>query len=388
MSAYEYTKNAPFYSRPKKLYDKNNTVTSLERATSLFGTEEKDVVVKLEWCNSTSHKECFVETELVPYPHAPFEYFFMVGNKVSELLFNLYRLTTLHTKSSCAVAFHNYPNTWKIITDETFLENDWSFGSGCITRRIRTTRTNFFSGYGLELAKSYATIIDNVLQELSDLRIDTSKLEKRFDFFSSPDIPNWIKKSVAIGGVMAIKLAVKSIGQDTDIQIPNFDIGNADIDIDIDIDIDCDYSADNDGLNPSLDFDKTSINNNTTPSGIVIPPSADLGDASVYSSTDNNTTPSGIVIPPSVDLGDTSIDTDASLYMSDNGYNVSFGSQKVTLESMGGGLKLPVTITKEPGTAYQFCIESNKGTVHNVPGGNLWVTIGGIKYKLPSKMIG
>lgn len=65
-----------------------------------------------------------------------------------------------------------------------------------------------------------------------------------------------------------------------------------------------------------------------------------------------------------------------------DGYNVSFGSQKATLESVGG-IKLDATIDKEPGTANRFCIKTWKGTVHNVPGGTDSVKIDGIKYKLP-----
>lgn len=68
---------------------------------------------------------------------------------------------------------------------------------------------------------------------------------------------------------------------------------------------------------------------------------------------------------------------------SNNGYNVSFGSQKETLTSQGGGQHLDVTIEKEPGTANRFCISSDKGTVHNVSGGDMWVKINGINYKLP-----
>ena len=69
-----------------------------------------------------------------------------------------------------------------------------------------------------------------------------------------------------------------------------------------------------------------------------------------------------------------------------DGYNVSFKSQKATLESVGG-IKLDATIDKEPGTANRFCIKTWKGTVHDVPGGTHSVKINGIVYKLP-KLIG
>ena len=63
-------------------------------------------------------------------------------------------------------------------------------------------------------------------------------------------------------------------------------------------------------------------------------------------------------------------------------YNVSFGSQKATLES-NGGLKLDAIIDKEPGTANHFTIKTKKGTVTNVVGGTHTVKINGIEYKLP-----
>lgn len=64
-------------------------------------------------------------------------------------------------------------------------------------------------------------------------------------------------------------------------------------------------------------------------------------------------------------------------------YNVSFGAQKETVTAKGGGLKLDITITKEPGHSNLYCIESSKGTVHNVKGGTIFVDINGISYKLP-----
>lgn len=69
-----------------------------------------------------------------------------------------------------------------------------------------------------------------------------------------------------------------------------------------------------------------------------------------------------------------------------DGYNVSFSSQKTTLKSVGG-IKLDAIIDKEPGTANRFCINTSKGTVHDVPGGTHSVKINGIVYLLP-KLIG
>ena len=69
--------------------------------------------------------------------------------------------------------------------------------------------------------------------------------------------------------------------------------------------------------------------------------------------------------------------------LSSDGYNVSFGAQKERLTSQGGGLHIDATIEKEPGSSSKFCIKTNKGIVHNVSNGDLWVEINGINYKLP-----
>ena len=69
--------------------------------------------------------------------------------------------------------------------------------------------------------------------------------------------------------------------------------------------------------------------------------------------------------------------------ITNGGYNVSFGAQKETLTSQGGGSHIEATITKEPGTSNEFCIKTDKGTVHNITNGDLWVKINGVKYKLP-----
>lgn len=65
-----------------------------------------------------------------------------------------------------------------------------------------------------------------------------------------------------------------------------------------------------------------------------------------------------------------------------SGNNISFGSQKVTLESLGGK-ELPATIDKEPGTSNSFTIKTSKGTINNVKGGTERIKIDGIIYKLP-----
>lgn len=63
------------------------------------------------------------------------------------------------------------------------------------------------------------------------------------------------------------------------------------------------------------------------------------------------------------------------------GCSVSFGSQKATLESLGGQ-HLEATIEKKTGSSNLYCIITRKGT-EIVSGGTEKVKIDGIVYKLP-----
>ena len=75
------------------------------------------------------------------------------------------------------------------------------------------------------------------MKEVTNLKINFDKLRKREDFLKNTEIPKWLIAAAAIGGVVLIKLVVKSIANsDIDIDVPDFD-GDADVtSIDIDID--------------------------------------------------------------------------------------------------------------------------------------------------------
>lgn len=96
-----------------------------------------------------------------------------------------------------------------------------------------------------------------------------------------------------------------------------------------------------------------------------------------------------------LDLGDTNFDsisdfdTDNSYYSSDlevsadSQYNVSFEGQKATLDRKGGGLgSVKVTITKEAGTSNEFIVSDGTHTAQE-QGGDQFVELNGIDYKLP-----
>ena len=172
--------------------------------------------------------------------------------------------------------------------------------------------------------------------EISDYRKFEMEIEKmeKINNNTPPKKRSKLEKYLILAGVFGLKFAVRSIGGDINIDVP--------IDADVDIDVDADLNLGNDSSIP-------------------------ISDASNLLGADNS----------AVDF-DADNDTSVS-----NGYNVSFGAQKETLTSRGGGQHLDVTIEKEPGTANSFTISSKKGTVSGVSGSENWVKISGILYKLP-----
>ena len=156
-------------------------------------------------------------------------------------------------------------------------------------------------------------------------------------------------------------VAVKSIGGDVDLDIPDFD-GDVDIDIDIDgPDIDGDVNIDIDG-DTDVNFDP------------------DLSE--IDSDNDINAESYSEGCETSENLGDSHSDTSNTLH--EESYNPSFKAQDATLKSQGGGSTIKVTITREPGTSNQFCIELPSGDkIHNVSGTRNTIKINQIVYKLP-----
>lgn len=295
-----YAKNAAFYSRQRRFDDPSERMSQLEYDGGILGYGGCEVL-KLEWTHGDKYYACFVDQERIPLTKKYFNY--KVSTSICDFIGNLYELTAGCTNDSVRDFLAKYPYTYHLV-NRNFLgdselgrgDNYLVMGSFCASSEL------------MDKAKLFAFKIDKMLVELANMQLDTRKLVRREPFLKDSDIkiPKWVKVAAAVGTVVVIKVIVKSIGQDVNIEIPEFD---GDVDVDVEVD-------------------------------------------------DNNE------------------------FLS-NSYNVSFGAQSETLTSKGGGQQLPVTITKEPGSANLFCIESNKGVVHNVKGGTTFVDINGISYRLP-----
>lgn len=164
-------------------------------------------------------------------------------------------------------------------------------------------------------------------------KIQTSLLKEKISF------TEFLRKNfkwIIRGGV---KLLAATVAGYIGANLPDFDF---DVDVDVpDIDPDFDFDIDIPDVDPDFDIDSDFDNT----------------DGTDLTNSDNP----------------------------QNGYNVSFGAQKATLNRSGGGLgSIDVTITKEPGSANLFCITDGSTTIHNVPGTDNIIKFNGIKYKLPT----
>lgn len=218
--------------------------------------------------------------KIIKYSLAQFVYMFInnfemniiLDKKICEALSKLKDLSYYYTADSLDEAFKNYPYTLQIIKNETsFGFTDVRFsGCGLEKKGMFPTKSYFFDNYETKWAIELRNIADSLMKEVIYLKIDFDKLKKKESILKNTNVPKWLIKAAAIGGVVLIKLAVKSIANsDTDIDIPDFD-GDADI-TSIDIDsgeicniydgyFDADFDADFDA-NPDGNLDCNSISN-------------------------------------------------------------------------------------------------------------------------------
>ena len=262
----------------------------------------------------------------------------------------------LFTKSSIDFAFRRYPHVKKILRWQEMFTQNFKGAIELNCDGILSKTYNFWTGpflpfHFFEKTQDLFMLAGAILDELKDgLVINTHELQQNEFLVKAAgtvsntwkQTPPWLKKALVVGGVFAIRLAVKSIAS-------NIDIGGGDGDFDLDID------TDGDGI-PDTSYDSATLI---------------AGSSPAFMLSDSTQGPDG---------------SDAICLPDSGGYSPSFKSQHATLTSLGG-VELDATIDKEPGTANHFSIKTIKGTVHNVAGGTNTVTINGIKYKLP-KLIG
>lgn len=195
-----------------------------------------------------------------------FEMYLDLNEKVCESLSKLKDLTYHYTTESINEVFKDYPYTLHIIKNETSFS--WTAvrftGCGLEKRGMFPTKSYFFDNYERNWVIELRNVADSLMKEATNLKINFDKLRKREALLKNTEIPKWLIAAAAIGGVVLIKLAVKSIANsDIDIDVPDFD-GDADVtSIDIDTGEICctydGYSSDGNGYNISFGASQESI---------------------------------------------------------------------------------------------------------------------------------
>ena len=195
-----------------------------------------------------------------------FNMYVSLNQKICESLSKLKDLTYYYTTDSLNEVFKSYPYTLQIIKNETsFSLTSVRFtGCGLEKKGMFPTKSYFFDNYESNWARELRNVADSLMKEATNLKIDFDKLRKKEALLKNTEIPKWLIAAAAIGGVVLIKLAVKSIANsDIDIDVPDFD-GDTDVtSIDIDTGEICStndgYSADGNGYNISFGASQESI---------------------------------------------------------------------------------------------------------------------------------
>ena len=195
-----------------------------------------------------------------------FEMYVELSEKVCESLWKLKDLTYYYTTDSINEVFKNYPYTLQIIKNETSFSWTAVRLAGCRLEKkgMFPTKSFFFDNYERNWVKELRNVADSLMKEATNLKIDFDKLRKREALLKNAEIPKWLITAATIGGVVLIKLAIKSIANsDIDIDVPDFD-GDTDFtSIDIDTGEICSsfdgYSSDSNGYNISFGANQDSI---------------------------------------------------------------------------------------------------------------------------------
>ena len=265
----EHVIKAPFYKRKVVGQDWMGKITILDDNNDSFANEKYLIV---EWVEEEKrlHKECFVKAAFTLSFLSYTETYFVVGEKIVNILRELGMLTNIYTKESAQKAFSSYPSIWEVLRTNCFDESNWGVDCNYICKRsdkFGTLKDKYLSETGIERSKELSLFIDKLLIELQNVRIDTSILEKKPESTQTNldvQLPPWLKRTIMYGGVFALKFAARSIGQNIDVQIPDFDI-----DVDVDIDIESDVDFDIDATDTSSMESSVLDNNDSTSSNIV-----------------------------------------------------------------------------------------------------------------------
>lgn len=245
MEFWSKIKNASFYKRSLKYGDKN-AMTLIQEESGFLGFAG-DKLYNIQWSTKSFHYECFVHQEVgAILINTENRFYFKISSNVAKILVDLKNFLEFYTSSSCKMALKNYPTVYKFVQNKIFDDYDWHIEDSTLRKCINCNRSSFDQGRGIEIAKDFAADVDKLFAELKGFKLDTSKLKKIKPIVNLGGLPKWAKVGATIGGVILIKLAIRSIGQDIDI-----DISNSDGDYDCNDPIDCSFDSSNsyDGYN-------------------------------------------------------------------------------------------------------------------------------------------
>lgn len=204
---------------------------SVDKMDFFLGGEETYI---MEWLDGNNHFQCIVHQQKEIIGRDRFGFYFALDKKVVKFIDELFDMCLYYTNESWKKALQNYPNIYHFAHYSYSHQSTPFSRTGCHYYDEASFRSSDFkSGEGLSFAKTICAKLYGMLIELRDFRLDTTILKKNKPIIDTSKIPGWVKYSIAIGGIIAIKLAVNSVGQEIEIELPENDDADNDIDIDL-----------------------------------------------------------------------------------------------------------------------------------------------------------
>lgn len=218
---YRLLLKADLYVRNKSKDDKSEGIELLDKSElGLYFSFTKDTFYRLFWSENNRYYECFVKQAEDDSPIVTYSYYFKISEKIYNLLYDLRDLFNGYTSKSRKRELEQYPH---IFQTANYQKYGWILGgenSLCfhVTGLGKKAIESFKSGRGLEIAKEQPKDLDKLFNELKHFKFNINNLEKKKTFARYYDkIPEWLKAATATSGEISIKVAVKSLGQDVDI---------------------------------------------------------------------------------------------------------------------------------------------------------------------------
>lgn len=170
---------------------------------------------------------------MVKYSLSQFVYLFL-NNFIVQIVLNeaicrsLKKLKDLgyyYTEDSLDIVFRNYPNTLLIIKNNSSIK--WTavrFDGNCLYKQgTFPTKNYFYNNYEEKWVSEIKTIADSLMKELAYLKVDFNKLKRIEEHKTNFNIPPWLSKAMTVGGVILLKITIKSFVNSVDIPLGDSD---------------------------------------------------------------------------------------------------------------------------------------------------------------------